>query len=383
MHHLVSRQPLVAAAAVALGALAIMTFAQTPPNDDAPDSGRQAAQQDAPPPAGAEVATFASGCFWCTEAVFQDLRGVAKVVSGYTGGDAASASYKVVSSGQTKHAEAVQVHYDPNEVDYATLLEVFWKTHDPTTPNRQGADVGPQYRSAIFYHDDQQQRLAQEYKAKLDKTGAFDGPIVTEIVPFESFFPAEDYHQNYFALNPQQGYCRAVIGPKLEKFRKVFGDKLKNAPKKSEGDNKPKSGKPGTAESKAELKQRLSDLQWFVTQESGTERPFQNMYWNKTEAGDYKCVVCGELLFTSDEKFDSGCGWPSFTKTADQDAVTEVVDNSHGMRRTEIRCTKCGAHLGHVFDDGPVAAGGLRYCLNSAAMDFEDNDARSEAPAEE
>lgn len=353
----------------------MMSFAEnTPPAD-----GSQAdAAQDEETPRATAVATFASGCFWCTEAVFQDLRGVAKVVSGYSGGDAASASYKIVSSGQTKHAEAVQVHYDPSEVDYATLLEVFWKTHDPTTPNRQGADVGPQYRSAVFYHDEQQQQLAEQYKAKLDKEGVFDAPIVTEIVPFEDFFPAEDYHQNYFALNPQQGYCRAVIGPKVEKFRKVFGDKLKNAPRKADPKSEPKAGAD-----KAALKQRLTELQWKVTQEAGTERPFQNLYWNKTEAGDYNCVVCGELLFTSDEKFDSGCGWPSFTKPAEGDAVSEFADNSLGMRRTEIRCTKCGAHLGHVFNDGPVDAGGLRYCLNSAAMEFEDNDDRQEAPAEE
>lgn len=174
-----------------------------------------------------KLATFGGGCFWCTEAVFQELKGVVKVVSGYSGGSVANPTYQQVCSGTTGHAEVVQVTYDPKVVSYPELLEVFWKTHDPTTPNRQGADVGPQYRSVIFYHDDEQRRLAEAYKKKLEDAGVFSAPIVTEISPYRNFYPAEAYHQNYFRTNPNQPYCRAVIVPKIEKFRKVFRDKLK------------------------------------------------------------------------------------------------------------------------------------------------------------
>jgi peptide methionine sulfoxide reductase msrA/msrB len=178
-------------------------------------------------PAGLQKATFGSGCFWCTEAVFQQLKGVHSVVSGYMGGQIRNPTYRQVCEGTTGHAEVIQVEYDPQVVSYAELLEVFWKTHDPTTLNRQGNDYGTQYRSAIFFHDDDQRQQAEKYKSSLDASGAFDRPIVTEIVPLEEFYRAEDYHQNYYTLNSEQGYCQAVIGPKLEKLRKVFREKLR------------------------------------------------------------------------------------------------------------------------------------------------------------
>ena len=174
-----------------------------------------------------EKATFGSGCFWCTEAVFQDLEGVTSVVSGYSGGHIKNPAYREVCEGRTGHAEVVQITYDPEVVSYETLLEVFWKTHDPTTLNRQGNDVGTQYRSVIYYHDEEQRQLAEEYKQKLDASGAFAKPVVTEISPLDVFYPAEEYHQNYFKNNPSQGYCSFVIRPKVEKFKQVFGDKLK------------------------------------------------------------------------------------------------------------------------------------------------------------
>ncbi len=182
-----------------------------------------------PPPAetALETATFGSGCFWCTEAVFQQLQGVHSVTSGYSGGHVKNPTYREVCTGTTGHAEVVQVTYDPQVITYEELLEVFWKTHDPTTPNQQGNDIGPQYRSVIFYHNDEQRRLAEHYKQKLDASGAFAAPIVTEIAPFTEFYPAEDYHQRYYELNPDQMYCRFVIAPKIEKFQKVFQDKLK------------------------------------------------------------------------------------------------------------------------------------------------------------
>lgn len=180
---------------------------------------------------GLEVITFGAGCFWCVEAVFQQLEGVVKVESGYSGGKIKNPTYREVCSGLTGHAEVCQITYDPKKVSVVELLEVFWKTHDPTTPNRQGADVGTQYRSAIFYHNDEQKRIAEEYKKKLDESGAFNSKIVTEITAFSNFYVAEDYHQNYFNLNGEAPYCQFVIRPKLEKFEKVFKDKMKKAAK--------------------------------------------------------------------------------------------------------------------------------------------------------
>lgn len=172
-------------------------------------------------------ATFGSGCFWCTEAVFERLKGVYSVRSGYSGGKKENPTYEEVCSGKTGHAEVIQIEYDPEEISYDEILEVFWKTHDPTTLNRQGADVGTQYRSVIFYHNNEQKEKAEKYKTELDKSGAWDKPIVTEIVQFEKFYKAEDYHQNYYEKNPYQGYCSFVIAPKIEKFEKVFKDKLR------------------------------------------------------------------------------------------------------------------------------------------------------------
>lgn len=173
------------------------------------------------------VATFGNGCFWCTEAIFQRLNGVEKVESGYAGGRVKNPSYKEVCSGLTGHAEVIQITFNPSKITYEELLEVFWQTHDPTTLNRQGADVGTQYRSVIFYHTPEQKQLAEQYRKKLDESGAFNRPIVTEISPFTEFFKAEDYHQNYYNLNGSAPYCSYVIQPKLDKFKKVFADKLK------------------------------------------------------------------------------------------------------------------------------------------------------------
>jgi peptide-methionine (S)-S-oxide reductase len=177
---------------------------------------------------GPRQATFGCGCFWCAEAVFQRLNGVEAVVPGYSGGTVESPTYAQVCSGTTGHAEAVQLTYDPRVISYAELLEVFWRTHDPTTPNRQGADAGMQYRSVILYHDDEQRRLAERYKARIDEAGVFQAPVVTEIVPFRAFYPAEAYHRDYFNEHPRQPYCALVIGPKVEKLRKVFQGKLKD-----------------------------------------------------------------------------------------------------------------------------------------------------------
>lgn len=177
--------------------------------------------------ANLEKATFGSGCFWCSEAIFERVDGVVSVVSGYAGGKVENPTYEQVCTGTTGHAEVIQITYDPRIINYDALLEIFWRTHDPTTLNRQGNDVGTQYRSVIFYHNEKQKQLAEKYKKELDKSGAWNNPIVTEIVPYTTFYKAEDYHQDYYDNNPHQGYCAFVIAPKLEKFEKVFKDKLK------------------------------------------------------------------------------------------------------------------------------------------------------------
>jgi peptide-methionine (S)-S-oxide reductase len=179
------------------------------------------------------LTTFGSGCFWCSEAIFERVKGVTKVVSGYTGGNIPNPTYEAVCSGKTGHAEVIQITYDPKIVSYDELLEIFWKTHDPTTLNRQGADVGTQYRSVIFYNDEDQKKKAENYKAELNKAGIWKDPIVTEISPLKKFYPAEKYHQDYYEQNPNQGYCSFVITPKIEKFEKIFKDKLKAYPNPS------------------------------------------------------------------------------------------------------------------------------------------------------
>lgn len=187
--------------------------------------------EEATPSAGSSVhsdtATFGAGCFWCVEAVFQRLKGVESVTSGYSGGFVKNPSYKEVCNGTTGHAEVCRITYDPAVITFDELLEVFWKTHDPTTLNRQGNDVGTQYRSAIFYHNEQQKNIAESYKKKLNDEKVYDHPVVTEIVPLTNYYPAEDYHQNYYNQNSDQGYCQFVIQPKLEKFTRIFQDKLK------------------------------------------------------------------------------------------------------------------------------------------------------------
>jgi len=181
-----------------------------------------------------QLATFGSGCFWCTEAIFERVKGVESVVSGYSGGNVPSPTYEAVCSGKTGHAEVVQIKFDSSLVSYDELLEIFWKTHDPTTLNRQGADVGTQYRSVVFYHDDEQKQKTETYKSELDKAGIWNDPIVTEISPLTKFYEAEKYHQDYYEQNPNQGYCAFVITPKLDKFEKIFKDKLKAHPNPSQ-----------------------------------------------------------------------------------------------------------------------------------------------------
>ncbi len=368
----------------------------------ASESNQQAGQPREQATTPWEKATLGGGCFWCTEAVYRELAGVEKVVSGYSGGQKEDPTYEQICTGLTGHAEVIQITFDPGKISYEQLLQVFWKTHDPTTLNRQGADVGTQYRSVIFYADENQQRQAEASKKKLSLSGAFTRPIVTEISPRINFYPAEDYHQDYYRLHGRQPYCQQVIGPKMEKFRHVFADRLKKAtqPDDSPQQDSSAAGKKGAEKSAAgksalgekssaaekptdwqhvDWRKQLTKMQYYVTRKQGTERAFSGAYWDNKRPGIYQCVCCGLPLFDAAAKYKSGTGWPSYFQPIDKKNVQEVEDRGLLSVRTEVRCNRCGAHLGHVFDDGPQPTG-LRYCMNSAALDFKEADLH---PAEE
>ena len=295
------------------------------------------------------LATFAGGCFWCMQPPFEKLKGVHKVMVGYMGGSGENPTYDDYA--QKGHLEVVQVTYDPKQISYETLLDVFWKQIDPTDAFGQFADRGRHYSSAIFYHTEEQRVQAEESKKVLEQAKKFSKPIATRIIPASTFYPAEEFHQSFYKKEPER-----YASYKSHSGRESFLEKT------WETSNYKKS-------SLEELKRKLTPLQYHVTQENGTETPFKNEYVDNKKAGIYVDIVSGEPLFSSLDKYDSGCGWPSFTKPLEAINITEKKDTSLGMIRTEIRSAHGNSHLGHVFVDGPQPTG-LRYCLNSAALRF-------------
>jgi len=301
-----------------------------------------------------EVATFSGGCFWCVEAPFEEVDGVISVVSGYAGGKEKNPTYSEVSGGQTSHRESVQITYDPEIVSYAELVDIFWQTFDPTDVGGSFFDRGSQYESAIFFHNEEQKKVAEESKKRLDQSKRFSKPIATPIIKYTNFYPAEEYHQDYYKKSPQEYYAYRK-GSGRDAFIQRHWPEI--------------SDKKYPSPSKSELKSTLTELQYEVTMEEATEFAFSNEYNANKEKGIYVCIVSGAPLFSSKDKYESGSGWPSFTKPIDARWIDKPIDRSLGMARVEVRSKLGNSHLGHVFYDGPDPTG-LRYCMNSAAMKF-------------
>lgn len=292
---------------------------------------------------------LAGGCFWGTEKYIDGVHGVISTDVGYANGRTANPSYEDVCHRETGHAETVHVVYDPEKVTLSFLLEIYYQAINPVSVNRQGGDTGSQYRTGIYYVDSNDEPVIRASIQKLQQK--YEQPIAIEVKPLENYYPAEEYHQKYLDKNPN-GYCH-IGKEKFKKASQAIVDPAKY-----------------TAPAAEELKKNLSEIQYDVTQNSATEPPFHNEYWDDFARGIYVDVTTGEPLFVSSDKFESGCGWPSFSKPIDPNVALEKEDYSHSMNRTEVRSRVGNAHLGHVFSDGPKELGGQRYCINSAALRF-------------